>query len=166
MLTFEISLLLFFYKSLNSALTLKPTWLSVSSGPSTSMMGVSWSRPISWIVAPSTQRSVLSASRCSIASSDGLKTLANVSKALHTHVVIDLMLQFENGVQQNRVQSFPCELRNCSDRVMSLADCSSCWLSEVLPLLRFSLSESLRLASDVTTLANVPRSLCPDSICK
>ncbi|TNN44108.1 hypothetical protein EYF80_045695 [Liparis tanakae] len=43
-------------------------------------------------------------------------------------------------------------------------DCSSCWPSEVSPLLRFSLSESLRLASDVTTLASVPRSPWPGSI--
>lgn len=74
----------FAYWGFASSPTLKPTWLSVSSGPSTSMMGVSWSRPIRWIVVPPTHCKDLLVSLCSTPSSDGLKTLDRVSKALDT----------------------------------------------------------------------------------
>lgn len=56
-------------------------------------------------------------------------------------------------VQQLRVHAHWEESFMCSYRVISLADWSSGCISEVSPLLR----DSLRLASEVTTFANVPR---------
>jgi hypothetical protein len=139
--------------------TLKLTCVSVSSGPSTSMRGVTWSRLITWMVAPPTH-SPPSARFWPNPDSDGFRALARVSKALKTHT--QYRSNYTHIHTDRHIQTEPLH----AYRVISLADCSSCWSSEVSLLFRDSLRESVRLAREVTTLARVPKSPCPDSDCR
>lgn len=61
--------------------TLKLTCVSVSSGPSTSMMGVAWSLLITWMAAPPDPSMFSTRFRPSLPSV-GFRALARVSKAL------------------------------------------------------------------------------------